>query len=447
MAHCRSSALFITSFFTLVALSAASFGQNDGPSSSPPADLSESKDLTPNELIRLDKALVGGDAGGATKPTTAAQAKAAFDAKFNEYKAVLREVEQLRSQYQTADAANRKKLNEQLTGHLAHAQSLINGVVDAAMEAYRLAPNADPQITGLLIAVAEHYAIGRDAEGQMGHPSGTTFGGDQYEKALPIINLLREGGADKGELPVWGFLSAFATNNYELAEQYLNKAIENRAFQQTAGPVDPARKRAKEAAMGYAQVLDQYRTLWARESEVREKEAAADDLPRVKLTTTKGEITLELFENEAPQSVANFLTLVKQGFYDGSPFHRVLPGFMAQGGAKTEDGEGGPGYTIRCECQEPDARMHFRGSLSMAHRGPDTGSSQFFLTFVPTTHLDGKHTVFGRVIDGMAVLGDLTRRNPQDPPPHPTADRIIKAEVLRDRGHEYSFERLPESGG
>ena len=117
---------------------------------------------------------------------------------------------------------------------------------------------------------------------------------------------------------------------------------------------------------------------------------------------------------------------------------------MAQGGAKTDDGQGGPGYTIRCECYEPDARMHFRGSLSMAHAGKDTGNSQFFLTFVPTSHLDGRHTVFGRVVEGMEVLGDITRRNPQSPPPHPAPDRILKAEVLRDRGHEYTFERLPE---
>jgi cyclophilin family peptidyl-prolyl cis-trans isomerase len=166
----------------------------------------------------------------------------------------------------------------------------------------------------------------------------------------------------------------------------------------------------------------------------------------VKFTTTKGEITIELFENDAPQAVANMITLVKQGFYDGSPFHRVLPKFMAQGGAKTDTGGGGPGYTIRCECYTPDYRRHFRGSLSMAHRGRDTGSSQFFLTYVPTTHLDGRHTVFGRVIEGIEVLGDLQRRSTQHQSSPPRADRIIKAEVLRDRGHDYAakFEKLPE---
>jgi cyclophilin family peptidyl-prolyl cis-trans isomerase len=190
--------------------------------------------------------------------------------------------------------------------------------------------------------------------------------------------------------------------------------------------------------------LDEYSELWAKESAIRAAEAKANDLPRVKLTTTKGEITIELFENEAPQTVANFLTLVKQGFYDGSPFHRVLPEFMAQGGAKTDEGQGGPGYTIKCECYRPDYRRHFRGTLSMAHAGRDTGNSQFFLTFVPTPHLNGLHTAFGRVIDGMEVLGDLQRRSPEHQQEAPKADRILKAEVIRDRGHEYKFDKQSE---
>jgi cyclophilin family peptidyl-prolyl cis-trans isomerase len=198
-----------------------------------------------------------------------------------------------------------------------------------------------------------------------------------------------------------------------------------------------------------AQSLDEYRDHWTKESEIRAAEAKADDLPRVKLTTTKGEITIELFENEAPQSVANFITLVKQGFYNNTPFHRVLPKFMAQGGDPTGTGTSGPGYNIRGEANLPNHRLHFRGTLSMAHSGhPDSGGSQFFLTFVPTPHLNGDgtrgHTAFGRVIEGMEVLADLQRRSPphQQNPPEP--DKIIKAEVLRDRGHDYHFDKLPE---
>ena len=153
---------------------------------------------------------------------------------------------------------------------------------------------------------------------------------------------------------------------------------------------------------------------------------------------------VELYENEAPQATANFLTLAKSGYYDGLDFHRVLPHFMAQGG---DNGRGGPGHTIRCECYDTDYRRHFRGVLSMAKppQPPrDSGSAQFFMCFVPTDFLNGRHTAFGRVIDGMDVLGKLQRIDPQAQGQFPEPDKIIKAEVLRDRGHAYDFEKLPE---
>ena len=96
----------------------------------------------------------------------------------------------------------------------------------------------------------------------------------------------------------------------------------------------------------------------------REAETKADDLPRVKLSTSKGDVVVELFENEAPNTVANFIKLVEKGFYDGTPFHRVIGGFMAQGGDPTGTGTGGPGHVIECECGKADARLHFLGSSS-----------------------------------------------------------------------------------
>lgn len=389
----------------------------------------------------------------------AQQAKAAFDAKFEEYKAAVRQIEKLQADYQTADAATRKKLNEEITGHIAQTQSIVNGMVEAAQTAYKAAPNADKQITDVLTAVAKHYIIGRQigpGQPSMSNPDDVFYpidGGDQYERGLPIVKLLIDGGTQNSELYVWGFLSAFMTNDYDLAETYRNKAKESGAFDQVT--MSAARSEQRDPHAGLNKILerlvdscltnfDDYRVLWKKEAEIRAAEAKADNLPRVKLSTTKGEIVVELFENEAPQTVANFLTLVKQGFYDGSPFHRVLPMFMAQGGAKTDDGQGGPGYTIRCECYKPEYRRHFRGTLSMAHAGRDTGNSQFFLTFVPTAHLNGRHTAFGRVIEGMEVLGDLQRRSTMHEHNPPKPDRIIKAEVLRDRGHEYTFEKLPE---
>ena len=171
-------------------------------------------------------------------------------------------------------------------------------------------------------------------------------------------------------------------------------------------------------------------------------EPAANDLPRVKFTTSKGEIVIELFENEAPGAVANFVNLIEKKYYDGLTFHRVLAGFMAQGGCPKGDGTGGPGYHIACECEREDYRHHFAGTLSMAHAGKNTGGSQFFLTFKPTPHLDGRHTAFGRVIEGFDVLAKLQRRDPQRSRVEP--DKIVKAEVLRKRDHAYEPKKLDE---
>jgi cyclophilin family peptidyl-prolyl cis-trans isomerase len=388
----------------------------------------------------------------------ATQTKAAFEAKFEEYKNAVRAIEMLQSEYQSATSERRRKLNEEVAGQIAHTQTIINGMVEAAEAAYKAAPNADQQITDVLVAVAKHYAVGRQAgppNPSPGNPHDVYYpidGGDQYERALPIIKLLIDGGVKNNELYIWGFVSAFATNDYALAQTYLDKAKETGAIDALAMAASRsdssdaqagASKNLEHLVSSAADSFDEYKDLWAKESALRADEEKANDLPRVKLTTSKGEIVLELFENQAPETVANFLTLVKQGFYDGSPFHRVLPGFMAQGGAKSEDGQGGPGYTIRCECYRPDFRRHFRGTLSMAHAGRDTGNSQFFLTFVPTPHLNGRHTAFGRVVEGMEVLGDLQHRSPQhEGQQAPKPDKIIKAEVLRDRGHEYKFEKL-----
>lgn len=115
-----------------------------------------------------------------------------------------------------------------------------------------------------------------------------------------------------------------------------------------------------------------------------------------KLTTPKGVIYIKLFNEETPNTVANFAHLANTGFYNGLNFHRVIPGFMAQGGCPDGRGSGGPGWSIPCETALNKSR-HRRGSLSMAHAGPNTGGSQFFICFVNTPHLDGVHTVFGAI--------------------------------------------------
>ncbi|HHW39428.1 MAG TPA: peptidylprolyl isomerase [Bacillales bacterium] len=114
-------------------------------------------------------------------------------------------------------------------------------------------------------------------------------------------------------------------------------------------------------------------------------------------------IVIELFPNEAPGTVANFEKLVNEGFYNGLTFHRVIQGFVAQGGCPNGNGTGGPGYTIKCETAG-NPHKHIPGALSMAHAGRDTGGSQFFIVHESQPHLDGVHTVFGQVIEGMDTV-------------------------------------------
>ena len=126
------------------------------------------------------------------------------------------------------------------------------------------------------------------------------------------------------------------------------------------------------------------------------------------------EFVVQLFPEEAPVTVNNFVFLAREGYYDGTTFHRVLDGFMAQGGDPTGTGMGGPGYQFEDEFS--DLSFDRAGLLAMANAGPNTNGSQFFITFAPTPHLDGRHTIFGEVIEGMDVVESLTRRDPNQNP-------------------------------
>ncbi len=134
------------------------------------------------------------------------------------------------------------------------------------------------------------------------------------------------------------------------------------------------------------------------------------------IDTAQGVIELDLFSDEVPGTVANFEKLAKEGFYDGTTFHRVIPNFMIQGGdpysrtGKGRVGTGGPGYTIKCETHLNKHR-HVAGTLSMAHAGKDTGGSQFFICHSPQGHLDGVHTVFGQVTKGMDVVNKIKQND------------------------------------
>ena len=179
-------------------------------------------------------------------------------------------------------------------------------------------------------------------------------------------------------------------------------------------------------------------------AELDGKAIAREDNPVVRIATTKGDIFVELYEDDAPNTVANFIELAEKGFYKGMAFHRIIPGFMAQGGcpnskrnAMGTPGTGGPGYTFD---NEISSRRHdSRGILSMANAGPNTNGSQFFLCFKETPWLDGKHTVFGKVTKGLEVLDKLEAIGTGSG--KPTEEVRFNIEVVSKRNHEYKVKK------
>jgi cyclophilin family peptidyl-prolyl cis-trans isomerase len=334
------------------------------------------------------------------KPAAAAYAKS-----FGDWETLLKDLRQLKVQYQSAPEAEHKKMEGEWTALIAKGNSLLGQLEADGLKAYAETPNGDPQLTRFLVKLATD-ALDRD----------------EYEAAARISQVLIDN--ESGEKSVYdtASLAAYALGDFDKAAEYHKIA-------QDAGVVSPTWSEWSADPV-------EYKKLWEKESEIRAAEEKKKDLPRVKFTTTKGDIVLELFEDQAPDTVGNFVSLVEKGFYNGLSFHRVLKGFMAQGGDPKGDGTGGPGYQIPCECYRENYRRHFRGSLSMAHAGRDTGGSQFFLTFRPTPHLNGLHTCFGRVVEGMEVLAKLQRRDPTAAS-QPEPDKITKAEVVRKREHEY----------
>jgi peptidyl-prolyl cis-trans isomerase B (cyclophilin B) len=153
-------------------------------------------------------------------------------------------------------------------------------------------------------------------------------------------------------------------------------------------------------------------------------------LPQIQIQTDRGNMTVEMFQDDAPNTVANMISLIENGYYDGLNFHRVISDFMIQGGCPEGTGTGGPGYNFDDECTS-ERRHDSAGVLSMANAGPRTNGSQFFITHGPTPHLDGKHTVFGKVTDGLELVHEIQQ-----------GDVMEKVVVLQKRDHVYEVETV-----
>ena len=355
----------------------------------------------------------------AGKSSAVTPARQQFDRSYAKYRALVKQLTDLQNRYTVATPDERPAMVQQYNDLLAEGNTLRPTLLALAEKAYR----ANPQDTKLADMLDQAVETQLDA--------------DDYEAALRMAQLLIDHQYPKPTLFNLAGAAAFFSNRFDLADTYLKKA--------------EAAKTLNEQGQHVLASLKDYQVKWAREQKLRTAEAKADDLPRVKLTIgdatgrVKGDIVVELFENEAPNTVADFISLVEKKFYDGTPFHRVLAHFMAQGGDPQGNGGGGPGYRIADECFQPNHRDHFRGSLSMAHTAArDSGGSQFFICFVPKGELDGKYTVFGRVIQGLDLLSKIRRTHVEDSKTHReepiggvAPDRILKAVVIRKRNHPY----------
>jgi cyclophilin family peptidyl-prolyl cis-trans isomerase len=347
--------------------------------------------------------------GAAAAPASeASEARAAFDANIEKWKKLLKDLRKVKLDYQTAEETDIPMFQKQWEDLIAQGRQMLPALRDTGLAAYEEAGGADPQLERFLVKLVTDAVEKNELE--IAYDLGT--------------KLLAKGSTDKSLYDAIG-VAAFCTNRFDDAEKYLKLAKDNGILSPSGGE--------------YLPQISVQKDLWVKEQALQKKDSEADDLPQVRLTTSKGVIELELFENQAPDTVGNFIHLVEKGFYDGLTFHRVVDSPpVAQGGDPKGDGTGGPGWTIYDELNRDDYRRHFRGSLSMAKQAePDTGGSQFFLTFRPTPHLDGKHTCFGRIIKGLDVLSQLQRINPEMPTPGAVPDKIVKAEVIRKRDHAY----------
>jgi cyclophilin family peptidyl-prolyl cis-trans isomerase/DnaJ-domain-containing protein 1 len=296
---------------------------------------------------------------------------------------------------------------------LAEGYTLERDLLTAALRAFTADPERNEDLKEFLLQIASLLVQA-----------------ECYEDGLNVCQMLRDNDVDEDVVLQNTAEAAFACSEFEIAEQCM------RAIVRRHGEMAENSRRLD--------VIDRYKEEWAREEQLREAERLANDLPRVLLVTALGEIELELFEHEAPNTVANFITLVEQQFYDGLVFHEVKPRFAARAGCPLGDGSGSPGHLIRHECDNPERRVHFRGSLTTVSEGPVANGSQFYLTFAPTPELEGRSTVFGRVVRGLEVLAQLQRREATGLSAQVPPDPILLARVIRKGSHDYRPARIPD---
>lgn len=342
-----------------------------------------------------------------------------LDQEIAEWRQILKDAQETSIRYFASDREESVALKEKYSDLINQGNQKVEILVPLAMASLSESKNPDATLIEFITRIQNKYF----SEGA--YDKSYALG----ERLLAIDNDNRVAKLINGRISV-------LTNRFEAANQFLKEHAElTEVFSTTEQNL-------------YVD-LPELTKKHERELVIREAEKG-HDLPQVELRTTKGTIVLELFENQAPDTVGNFISLIESGFYAETCFHRVIQQFMAQGGGFTVTNKGKkiakhPGYFIYDEFHPTENREHFRGVISMANTGElNTGNSQFFITTVPTPHLDGKHTVFGRVISGMDVVDALnvnykseTDEDPAVEIPGTIQDKILSTRVIRKRDHEY----------
>lgn len=329
-------------------------------------------------------------------------------------RAHLKKMREVVVRFNVGDASEDLKWKEEWIQLQSDGVALHQAMLSAGVAEYRMDPKGKKPLGEMLFRVLKR-----------------NIDADRFEGMVEVAQALMDADYPEPDLRGYLSMSAYALGNYDVVKTNLDQLVES-------GGASPQ-------LLDMQANFDQLVADWQKELRVREQDAQGEPLPRVLIKTTKGNMEVELFENQAPETVGNFIHLVESGFYEHLSFHRVLQNFMAQGGCPDGDGTGGPGYTIYGEMKKPGARKFFRGTLGMAlaEGNPDSGGSQFFITFLPATELNGDYTAFGRVIDGIEVLANIQKINPDEKKedkkdePAQLPDEILEIEVLYKRGHEY----------
>jgi cyclophilin family peptidyl-prolyl cis-trans isomerase len=365
------------------------------------------------------------------QPPKVHEKTATFNKLRDELRETIERLGKIQEKYRLVKPEGRPALEEEFEVRKAQAKKLLPQVTEAAKAAIVVDPT-DPELIDYLGALAKQAHEKRSA----------------HEEAADLARLILD------HQPTWdkfrrpelfriGGVAAFYTAQYDTAEKYL-KELEKHTGEGSATAADCREKLTAERAHWQEEL--------ERQKAEKKPEGDPQALPRVRLTTTQGDIVVELFDNEAPNTVANFITLVEKKFYDG----KLLESFRAEtstGAVDASDKDKDMDYKIACEWTRPNFRRHFRGSLAMSiPEGKDTGCSRFSIWLEPIRTRDptvkdnqatgGSGTVFGRVVSGMDVMSKVRQAVQTSSSPQP--DKIVHATVLNRKDHKYEVQKLVE---